>query len=268
MREIKGRVAVVTGAASGIGRATALEMAAQGMDLCLADVDEAGMAEVAGLIRGKGQRATTCRTDVRHKPQIEALLSHTLKELGRCDVAFNNAGVAHVAAFLDTSDDAWQRLIDIDLWGVIHGSRVFAAHFAEQRSGHIVNTASTAGLYGVPGFSAYATAKFAVVGLSEVMRYELAENGVGVTVVCPGLVRTNIANSEGFGADHLKARGEKGASAEGLAKKIVSAIRRDQAMVLYGVESHVLPTLKRLGGLNDVLAKAAAKGILREVRRG
>lgn len=268
MRELKGRVAVVTGGASGIGRATALEMAAQGMDLCLADVDEKGMAEVATLIRGRGQRATTLRTDVRQKSQIEALLSHTLTELGRCDVVFNNAGVAHVSAFLDTSDEAWQRLIDIDLWGVIHGSRVFAAHFAKQGSGHIINTASTAGLYGMPGFSAYTTAKFAVVGLSEVMRYELAQEGVGVTVVCPGLVRTNIANSEGFGPDRLRARGEKGASPEGLAKKIVDAIRKDRALVLYGTESHVLPRLKRLGGLNDMLAKAAAKGMLREIRKG
>lgn len=268
MRDLKDRVAVVTGGASGIGRATALEMAKQGMHVCLADVDEKGMAEVAELIRKVGRRAAALRTDVREKAQLEALLSYTLRELGQCDVAFNNAGVAHVSAFLDTSDEAWKRLIDIDLWGVIHGSRVFAAHFASQRAGHIVNTASTAGLYGVPGFCAYSTAKFAVVGLSEVMRYELAQEGVGVTVVCPGLVRTNIANSEGFGPDRLRARGEKGASPEGLAKKIVSAIRKDRGMVLYGTESHVLPRLKRLTGVNDVIAKAAAKGMLREIRKG
>jgi NAD(P)-dependent dehydrogenase (short-subunit alcohol dehydrogenase family) len=267
MREIEDRVAVVTGGASGIGRATALEMAEQGMHVCLADVNEPGMTEVANLVRAKGRRAATKHTDVRDKTQMEALLAHTLSAFGRCDVAFNNAGVAHVAAFLDTSDAQWQRLIDIDLWGVIHGSRVFAAHFAAQRSGHIVNTASTAGLYGVPGFSAYVTAKFAVVGLSEVMRYELAEHGVGVTVVCPGLVRSNIAYAEGFGADHLSAESEKGASAEGLAKKIVRAIRKDQAMVLYGNEAYVLPTLKRLGVVNDVLGKAAANRILRKIRK-
>lgn len=267
MRDLKNRVAVVTGAASGIGRATALEMAAQEMDVCLADVDEKGMHEVANLIRERGRRAVTKRTDVREKPEIEALLAHTLSNLGRCDVAFNNAGVAHVAAFLDTTDEQWKRLIDIDMWGVIHGSRVFAAHFAAQREGHIVNTASTAGLYGVPGFSAYTTAKFAVVGLSEVMRAELAEHGVGVTVVCPGLVRTNIAKTEGFGPDRLRARGDKGASPEGLAKKILLAIRKDEGRVLYGTEAYVLPLLKRFEAVNDVVGKAAAKRMLREIRK-
>ncbi len=265
MRELKERVAVVTGAASGIGRATALEMASQGMDVCLADLNELGMTEVADLIRAQGRRAATLLTDVRDKTQIEALLAHTLRTLGRCDVAFNNAGVAHVSSFLETSDAQWQRLIDIDLWGVIHGSRVFAAHFAEQRSGHIVNTASTAGLYGVPGFAAYVTAKFAVVGLSEVMRFELAAHGVGVTVVCPGVVRSNIASAEGFGPTHLSAENAKGASAEGLAKKILRAIRKDEAQVLYGTEAYLLPTLKRLGFVHDVVGKAVATRMLREI---
>ncbi len=267
VKNIKDKVAVVTGAASGIGRATAIELARRGMHVALADVDEAGIREARRDIEALGRRCAHRVTDVRHKAELEALLDHTLRDLGACHVVFNNAGVAHVAPFLETSDEQWQRLIDIDLWGVVHGSRVFGAHFAARGEGHIVNTASGAGLYGVPGLSAYVTAKFGVVGLSEAIRFELAEHGIGVTVVCPGVVRTGIAQAEGFGPERIAKLAKLGASPEGLAKKIARAIERDEPVVLYGRESYVLSMVKRLPFVHDRAGKLLAAQTLRQLRQ-
>jgi NAD(P)-dependent dehydrogenase (short-subunit alcohol dehydrogenase family) len=248
MRVLNDRVAVVTGAAGGIGRAIALEFAGAGMDVALADVNEEKLAVVADEVRARGRRAVTVVTDVRRLADVEALLARTVAELGACHVVANNAGVFHAAPMVEASADEWQRVIDTNLWGVIHGSRVFGAHFARQGDGHIVNTASAAGLFPMPGMSSYSTTKFAIVGASLQLRWELAASGVGVTVLCPGVVRTGIGSAKGAGLEHvdMTAAVSKSPPPEGLARKVVKAIRKNSPMVRYGADAYFFSFLRLL----------------------
>ena len=248
MRELKGRVAVVTGAAGGIGRATALALAGAGMDLALADIDEPGMQTVAAEIGALGRRALCVRTDVTQCQAIEHLLARTLAELGSCHLMVNNAGVFQASPILAATEAQWRRVIDINLWGVLHGSRVFGAHFVAQGAGHIVNTASAAGLFPIPGMCSYSTTKAAVVMFSHQLRWELAASGVGVTVLCPGTVRTRIFAAEGVGLGHvdMEAVLAKAPPPEGLARKLVRAVQRDQPIVKYAPDAYVFSFLRWL----------------------
>jgi NAD(P)-dependent dehydrogenase (short-subunit alcohol dehydrogenase family) len=246
MRDLKERVAVVTGAGGGIGRALAREFAAAGVHLALADVDERRLDETARDIEALGRRTCRVVTDVRDVGSIERLLERTLSELGACHLAFNNAGVFHAAPLLEAPASEWERVVNTNLWGVIHGCRVFGAHFVKQREGHIVNTASAAGLFPIPGMSAYSTTKFAIVALSEQLRWELAADGVGVTVLCPGVVKTDIAKRAGVGLEHVDMdQATKNAPLpEGLARKVVRAVRRNRPMVRYGPDAYFFSLLR------------------------
>jgi NAD(P)-dependent dehydrogenase (short-subunit alcohol dehydrogenase family) len=248
MRELSDRVAVVTGAGSGIGRALALELAAQGAHVAVADIDEALAQDTAREIEARGRRAIAVATDVRELASVELLLARTLAELGGCHVVCNNAGVFHAAALIDTPIEQWQRVIATNLWGVIHGSRTFGAHFARQGFGHIVNTASAAGLFPMPGMGSYSTTKFAIVGLSLQLRWELAGAGVGVTVVCPGVVRTGIGKAQGAGLERMDvdAMVARSPTPDRLARKVVRAVQRDRALVRYGGDSYLLSFLRVL----------------------
>lgn len=246
MRVLKDRVAVVTGAGGGIGRALSLEFARAGTHLALADVDEARLQNTARGVEALGRRACTIVTDVRHLAAVEHLLERTLSELGACHLAFNNAGVFHGSPLLEAPTSEWERVVNTNLWGVIHGCRVFGAHFVRQHEGHIVNTASAAGLFPMPGMGSYSTTKFAIVGLSEQLRWELAADGVGVTVLCPGVVKTGIAKAPGVGLEHLdmdKAM-ENAPSPEGLARKVLRAVKRNRPMVRYGPDAYFLSLLR------------------------
>lgn len=269
MRDLNDRVAVVTGAARGIGRALSVELARAGMHLVLADMALSQLAEVAREVEGLGRKAACVETDVRKLPAIEALLAHTLQHFGRCDLVVNNAGVFHGAGLLDTPSEQWQRVLETNLWGVIHGSRVFGAHFVKQGHGHIVNTASAAGLFPVPGMSAYSTSKYAVVGLSLQLRWELASSGVGVTVLTPGVVKTGIARAAGVGLEHLdleKAVARSPGPA-GLAVKTVRAIRKNRPLVRYGADAYVFSVLRLLPlWLADPLGRFLGRKALRIVR--
>jgi NAD(P)-dependent dehydrogenase (short-subunit alcohol dehydrogenase family) len=240
------RVAVVTGAGGGIGRALAHEFARAGTHLALADVDDARLEETARGVEAIGRRASRLVTDIRDLASVERLLERTLSEFGSCHLAFNNAGVFHAAPLLEAPASEWERVVNTNLWGVIHGCRVFGSHFAKQRDGHIVNTASAAGLFPVPGMSSYSTTKFAIVALSEQLRWELAQDGVGVTVLCPGVVRTDIAKRAGVGLEHVDMdQATKNAPLpEGLARKVVSAVKRNKGMVRYGPDSYFFSLLR------------------------
>jgi NAD(P)-dependent dehydrogenase (short-subunit alcohol dehydrogenase family) len=271
MRKLEGKVAVVTGAAGGIGRALAAELARAGMRVMLADLPGAPLADVAREIEGLGGMAACENVDVREFASLARLLDRTLERFGRCDLMVNNAGVFHGSALVDTSSDQWQRVLDTNLWGVIHGSRVFGAHFAKQGHGHIVNTASAAGLFPVPGMSAYSTTKFAVVGLSLQLRWELAESGVGVTVLCPGVVKTGIARAAGVGLEHLGRELEQAVARSpepaGLARKTVRAVRKNRPLVRYGADSYVFSLLRLLPlWLVDPFGRFMGRKALRMVR--
>jgi len=196
MKELKGKVAAVTGAASGLGRSMALAFAAEGMDVALADVDEKGLKETASLVNGV--RTTTLRVDVSQADQVDGFRDHVLARLGGVHVVCNNAGVSPLGAVWENTPADWQWILGVNLWGVIHGVRSFTPHLIAQHEGHIVNTASVAGLISPPGSGAYNVTKHAVVALSESLYHDLRERNspVGVSVLCPAYVPTRITESE------------------------------------------------------------------------
>ncbi len=262
MKNLEGRVAAVTGAAHGIGRCVALELARAGMDLALADIDETGLQAVRSEIEALGRRCIAVKTDVRDKAQLERLLERCLGDLGGAHVIVNNAGLFHAGSLLECGDAEFERVIDTNLWGVVHGSRIFGRHFVAQRMGHIVNVASAAGLVGAPGMTSYSTSKFGVVGFSEVLRWELASQGIGVSMVCPGILKTDIARREHVGLSHLDFDRflRFAPQPELLARRIVAAIRRDRALVTLGLEANVARVLRRLPyAIQDAFGKRVAR---------
>ena len=198
MKELEGKVAAVTGAASGLGRSMALAFAAEGMDVALADVDDRALAAVEEEARAKGVRAIALKMDVSRGEQVEAFRDQALTRLGGVHVVCNNAGVSPLGAAWECSVADWQWTLGVNLWGVIHGIRAFTPHLIAQNEGHIVNTASVSGLISPPGASAYNVTKHAVVTLSETLHHELREKSsrVGVSVLCPAYVPTGISDSE------------------------------------------------------------------------
>jgi len=196
MKELKGKVAAVTGAASGLGRAMALAFADEGMHVALGDV--AGAAEVFAAVRAKGVSAISMTLDVSKAQEVEAFAELIDKDLGGAHVVCNNAGVSPLGAAWETSLDDWRWIMDVNLWGVIHGVRSFVPRLMQRGEGHVVNTASVAGIINPPGSGAYNVTKHAVVALSETLHHDLRERGsvVGVSVLCPAYVPTGIADSE------------------------------------------------------------------------
>ena len=198
MKELKGKVAAVTGAASGLGRSMALAFAAEGMDLALADVDEVNLSAVQDEVLAKGVRAITLKVDVSNAQQLEVFRDQTLTRLGGVHVVCNNAGVSPLGPVWENTPADWQWILGVNLWGVIHGVRAFTPHLIKQDEGHIVNTASVAGLISPPGSGAYNVTKHGVVALSESLYHDLRERNskVGVSVLCPAYVPTGIVDSE------------------------------------------------------------------------
>jgi len=198
MRNLKGKVAAVTGAASGLGRSMALAFAAEGMDVALGDVDETNLSLVEKEVNATGVRSAALRVDVSRAQDVEAFRDLALERLGGIHLVCNNAGVSPLGAVWETVAADWQWTLGVNLWGVIHGVRAFAPRLIAQNEGHIVNTASVSGLISPPGSGAYNVTKHAVVALSETLHHELRERNaaVGVSVLCPAYVPTGIVDSE------------------------------------------------------------------------
>jgi NAD(P)-dependent dehydrogenase (short-subunit alcohol dehydrogenase family) len=191
------RVAVVTGGGSGIGRALTLALAREGAKVVIADVDEAAMEGVAREARDHGAQAVTVRTDVTELAQVQALAERAWKTFGAVHVLCNNAGVAAWGGLEKATHRDWQWVLGVNLWGVIHGIEAFVPRMiAGGQRGHIVNTASMAGLIASQGLGVYNTSKYAVVGLSETLAKDLKPYGIGVSVLCPMGVETRIRESE------------------------------------------------------------------------
>jgi NAD(P)-dependent dehydrogenase (short-subunit alcohol dehydrogenase family) len=196
MQDFDGRVAVVTGAASGIGLALARRLATEGMKVVLGDVEKGALETAVSELQAAGAEVDGVVTDVTDPAQVQALADAAMSRFGAVHVVCNNAGVGG-GGVVDTPLPVWEWVVGVNLWGVIHGCHTFLPLLREQNEGHIVNTASLAGLGGVAGLGVYCTTKFAVVGLSESLFYELAAEGsdVGISVLCPGYVRTRISSS-------------------------------------------------------------------------
>ncbi|MFE9855131.1 SDR family oxidoreductase [Streptomyces sp. NPDC005780] len=254
-----GQLVLVTGAAGGIGRATAFAFAEAGARVVAVDRDAEGASRTAELARLIGAPAAWAETvDVSDEQAMEKLAEKVAAEYGIVDVLVNNAGIGISGPFLETSADEWRRVLDVNLWGVIHGCRLFGKQMADRgQGGHIVNTASAAAYQPSRALPAYSTSKAAVLMLSECLRAELAEKSIGVSAICPGIVNTNITATTRFaGADaaeeqRLRKRtsklyGMRNYPPEKVADAILRAVVRNQAVVPVTPESHAARFLSRL----------------------
>jgi NAD(P)-dependent dehydrogenase (short-subunit alcohol dehydrogenase family) len=196
MRDLAGRTAVVTGAASGIGRALADSLAAAGCRVALADIEPSALDQAVSELRGQGSEVIGVLCDVRSAQEMEALHQQAAARFGSIDVVCLNAGVSPSGPVLETSEETWRWLIDVNLMGVVHGLNAFVPQLVRQGTGHIVITGSLAGLIPTPSLGPYSAVKHALTGLAGVLRTELLGTGVGVSLLCPGVVRTRIAESE------------------------------------------------------------------------
>jgi NAD(P)-dependent dehydrogenase (short-subunit alcohol dehydrogenase family) len=196
VRTLADRVAVVTGGASGIGRALCLVFAGAGAHVVVADLDEAGMAQTVAGVAKAGRRGIAARTDVSRLGDVQALADRAWREFGAVHVLCNNAGIALWGGLEGATHQDWEWAIGVNLWGVIHGVEAFVPRMIAQRTeGHIVNTASMAGLIASEGLGVYNTTKYAVVGLSETLQKDLRRHDIGVSVLCPMGVTTRIRQS-------------------------------------------------------------------------
>jgi NAD(P)-dependent dehydrogenase (short-subunit alcohol dehydrogenase family) len=204
VNELGGKVAVVTGAASGIGRALSDAFAAEGMHLVMADIEEDALQTAAKEVGGT--KVLAVRTDVSNGADVDALAARTVDEFGTFHVVCNNAGVGSGGTMWELTEADWAWVLGVNLWGVIHGIRAFVPRLVEQNEGHVVNTGSIAGLTSAPMMGPYNASKHAVVTISETLQRELALNAssVRVSVLCPGFVQTRIAESDRNRPEHLR----------------------------------------------------------------
>jgi NAD(P)-dependent dehydrogenase (short-subunit alcohol dehydrogenase family) len=199
MKDLKGKVAVVTGAGSGIGRALAERFAQEGMKLALADVEEGPLGEVRGALAKAGSEVLALRVDVSKPDEVEDLARKTFAAFGTAHVVCNNAGIGAGGLMWQVPVTDWAWVIGVNLMGVVHGIRSFVPRMVEQGEGHVVNTASIAGMITGPGMGAYCATKHAVVAMSECLHHELSLTTGGkvkVSVLCPAWVKTRIGESE------------------------------------------------------------------------
>jgi NAD(P)-dependent dehydrogenase (short-subunit alcohol dehydrogenase family) len=198
MENLEGKVAVITGAASGIGKAVALRAAAEGMKVVLADIEEAPLKEADGEVAGRGVETVTVVTDVSDASSVRELRDRALDAFGAVHLVHNNAGVGGGGPIWEVPEQDWRWILGVNLWGVVNGIATFVPLLIEQGEGHVVNTASIAGLTTAPFLGPYNATKQAVVAISETLFKDLQATGVtgvGVSVLCPGFVRTRIADS-------------------------------------------------------------------------
>jgi NAD(P)-dependent dehydrogenase (short-subunit alcohol dehydrogenase family) len=254
MREIKGAVAVVTGAASGIGRALAVDLAKLGAELALADVNAAGLEETRAMLGSA--KARTYSVDVSKPSAVEAFAQAVQRDFGRASLLVNNAGVALMGTLAEVSleDMAW--LMGINFWGVVHGCKFFTPLLQRESDAHIVNLSSVFGLIGPPGQTAYAASKFAVHGFSQSLREELRATGsIKVTSVHPAGIATPIANSARAGSGVTPAARQEAAeyfkkvaliTPEEASRVIIKGILANKNRVLIGADAYRIDRIQRL----------------------
>ena len=248
MKLIRGKIALVTGAASGIGRALALRLAREGAQLFLLDVDDRGLAEVVSAARQYDVEVKGARCDVTQPEQVDRCVDRLLSSWGHVDILVNNAGITYYGHSHHMSAEHWEQLLAVNLHGPIQFTRRLLPALLSRPEGHILNVASVCGLVGMGRVAAYTTSKFALVGLSESLRAEYGRRGLGVTALCPGLVDTMLFESASRGEDRRENKRPPKfllASPEKIANRAVKAIYRNQAVVLMQPYARLLYTTKR-----------------------
>ena len=274
MTAIKGSAAAITGAASGIGRALALELAAGGCDFAIADRDEAGLAAVAAELATRGRKVTTHRVDVSDPAQIQAFATAATAAHPGLNIVINNAGVALLGQFNEIDQAQFEWLMNINFWGVVHGTRAFLPHLERQPAAHIVNISSIFGIIAPSGQTAYCASKFAVRGFSESLRHEfwLNNSPVQLTVVHPGGIKTNIVRNMRTGAaitdnarrvesiERFDTEFAKTTS-EVAAQTIIRGIEKNAPRVLIGNDAKFMDLLQRFrpGKYFKVMQRQLAK---------
>ena len=274
MKQFEGRVAAITGAGSGIGRALAKNLAGRGTHLALSDVDEVGLAETVAQCEGRGVKVTSQRVDVADRAAVFAWADQVVADHGKVNLVFNNAGVALGATIEAMSYEDFTWLMNINFWGVVHGTQAFLPHLKRTGEGHIVNISSVFGLISVPTQSAYNAAKFGVRGFTDALRMELEMDGAGVscTTVHPGGIKTNIARNARMDPsvapmagelDEVGADFDKVAmtSPEKAARQILAAVEQNKRRALIGPDAKFIDLISRLpaGLYQRVLVRGAKR---------
>ncbi len=257
MQGFAGKVAVVTGAGSGIGRALALELGRSGAKVAISDVDVEGLAETEAQLKAIGAEVKADRLDVTEREAFLAYADAVREHFGKVNQIYNNAGIAFTGDVEVSQFKDIERVMDVDFWGVVNGTKAFLPHLIASGDGHVINVSSVFGLFAVPGQAAYNSAKFAVRGFTEALRQEMLAAGrpVAVTTVHPGGIKTAIARNataaEGLDQAQLASLFDKRlakTSPQRAAQIILEAVRKKKARVLVGTDAKVLDALVRLTG--------------------
>lgn len=272
MKQFDDRVAAITGAGSGIGRALAIDLAGRGAHVSIADIDEAGLAETVTRCEGHGVKVTSRRVDVAVRAEVESWADEVVADHGRVNLIVNNAGVALTAEVDVMSYDDLEWLMGINFWGVVHGTKAFLPHLKAAGEGHVVNLSSVFGLLSIPTQSAYNAAKFGVRGFTDALRIELdaADCGVSCTTIHPGGIRTNIVRNARLspGAGGLSNDRDEAVrdfdrlartTPEKAARQILLAVQRNRRRALIGPDAKALDLVSRLPA--GVYQRVLARGI-------
>jgi NAD(P)-dependent dehydrogenase (short-subunit alcohol dehydrogenase family) len=255
MTEIAGKVAVITGAASGIGRATAIALAGAGATVCASDLDRAGLAETAKRIEAAGGKVSTYLLDVADKDAVFAFAQDIETSYGGADIVINNAGVAQIAKVEELSLEDFEWVMNIDFWGMVYGTKAFLPQLQAKGAGHIVNVSSIFGIIAVPSQAAYNSAKFAIRGFTEALKHELQRTEIKVSCVHPGGIKTNIVRNARFLQSTQATTREEAASGfdkiarttpTRAAEVILNGIRKNKGRILIGTDARLIDWLQRL----------------------
>ena len=249
-QKFPGKRAFITGAASGLGLAMAECLARKGWKLLLGDIHETRLAEAEAKLRDMGADTATVVLDVTHPDAIQQAADRLQESWGGVDLVFNNAGIALAGTIEELSLEEWERVINVDLWSVINGCRIFAPILKRQGSGHIINTASSAGTLAGPEMAAYNVAKAGVVSLSETLKAELSRNNIGVTVICPTVFVTSLgdglSNERKMEANLAKQLQESSVSASDIAEHVLWSVERERLYVMTQADARWGWRMKRL----------------------
>lgn len=256
MKSLAGKVAAITGAASGIGRELAVALAEEGCNLALADIDAEGIAETISMIRNGSVNVTSSHCNVADRDNVYAFAEHVQQAQGHVDVVINNAAVMVADSLEEVSYKDFEWLMGINFWGVVYGTKAFLPYLKLRPEGHVVNMSSINGIVTTPNNGPYCIAKFAVIGFSETLLQELQGTKVRVSCVLPGSVRTNIIRNTRFRKQANPQLGREGSiqwferaaktSSEQAARTIVAGIKKNKSRILVGPDAYFIDVMKRL----------------------